>query len=62
MITSVDEYRGQIEYNHNTDILRIYSDSDPGKLDVIGHTETDSLKVTGLSTFTGSIDLLICSW
>ena len=61
--SGADEYRGQIEYNHNTDILRIYSGGtavlriDPGKLDVIGHTETDSLKVTGLSTFTGSIDL-----
>ena len=51
-----DEYRGQIEYNHNTDILRIYSGGaavlriDPGKLEVIGHTETDTLNASGVIT------------
>ena len=51
-----DEYRGQIEYNHNTDILRLYSGGtavlriDPGKLDVIGHTETDTLNASGIIT------------
>ena len=54
--SGADEYRGQIEYNHNTDILRLYSGGtavlriDPGKLDVIGHTETDTLEVTGIAT------------
>ena len=51
--SGADEYRGQIEYNHNTDILRVYSGGtavlriDPGKLEVIGEIESDSLDVTG---------------
>ena len=54
--SGADEYRGQIEYNHNTDILRLYSGGtavlriDPGKLDVIGHTETDTLNASGIIT------------
>ena len=54
--SGADEYRGQIEYNHNTDILRIYSGGtavlriDPGKLEVIGHTETDTLNASGIIT------------
>ena len=54
--SGADEYRGQIEYNHNTDILRIYSGGtavlriDPGKLEVIGHTETDTLNASGVIT------------
>ena len=56
-----DEYRGQIEYNHNTDSLRIYSGGtavlriDPGKLEVIGHTETDTLNVSGVVTATSIV-------
>ena len=55
------EYRGQIEYNHNTDILRFYSGGtavlrvDPGKLEVLGDTETDNLEVTENVTVAGIV-------
>ena len=61
--SGVAEYMGQIEYNHNTDILRIYSGGtavlriDPGKLEVIGNTETDTLNVSGVSTFSAVVDI-----
>ena len=61
--SGADEYKGQIEYNHNTDILRIYSGGtavlriDPGKLEVIGHTETDTLNVSGISTFANTVSV-----
>ena len=57
----MDEYKGQIEYNHNTDVLRVYSGGtavlrvDPGKFEVLGDTETDNLEVTENVTVAGIV-------
>jgi len=57
------EYAGQIEYLHSADrftfyagvsaIMRVHSD----KIDVLGHTETDTLNVSGVSTFANTISI-----
>ena len=57
------EYAGQIEYLHSADrftfyagvsaIMRITSD----KVDVLGHTETDTLNVSGVSTFANTVSV-----
>ncbi len=57
------EYAGQIEYLHSVDrftfyagvsaIMRVHSD----KIDVLGHTETDTLNVSGISTFANTVSV-----
>jgi len=57
------EYAGQIEYLHSSDrftfyagvsaIMRVHSD----KVDILGHTETDTLNVSGVSTFSGDVSI-----
>ena len=57
------EYAGQIEYLHSADrftfyagvsaIMRVHSD----KVDILGHTETDTLNVSGVSTFANTISV-----
>ena len=57
------EYAGQIEYLHSADrftfyagvsaIMRVHSD----KIDVLGHTETDTLNVSGISTFANTVSV-----